>query len=303
MVILLTGGTGLIGRALSLRLIEEGHTLHLLVRNVEKAKAFFPSCKVFFWDGFSSFPKEALPKDSENWGVIHLAGENIFQWPWFQKRKKSIYNSRVNLTKNLITHLSEASFPPKFFIGMSAVGIYGESENTAEEKLFHKTSSFLQNLCMNWEKEAFFSEAFTRTVIFRLGHVLSKEGGFLGRQLAFINKKCYGPLKTVKPLWISWIHIDDLIDFFLWVMNSQNAKGIYNVVSPHPVTLKEFTKVLFEKTKFKSFFPALPLSILKFIGGEMIDNIFVSSKIASSKGKSFPFKYATLEQALNHLLR
>ncbi|MCY4512874.1 MAG: NAD-dependent epimerase/dehydratase family protein, partial [Bdellovibrionales bacterium] len=155
MLIVLTGGTGLIGKALGQRLTEAGHQVHLLTRRPEKAKNKIPwPCEVFQWNALSnSLPKEAVPEQKEKWGVINLAGESIFHWPWRKSVKKTIYQSRITGTKNLVQSLSQLSHPPDFFINASAIGIYGETEITAEKESPPDSPLFLQTVCKDWEKE------------------------------------------------------------------------------------------------------------------------------------------------------
>lgn len=307
MLIVLTGGTGLIGKALGRKLTEAGHRVHLLTRRPEKTKGKIPwPCEVFQWNALSgSLPKEAIPQQKEKWGVINLAGESIFHWPWRKSVKKAIYQSRIAGTKNLVQSLSQLSHPPDFFINAGAIGIYGETEKAEEDKSPSDTPLFLQKVCRDWEKEARKAEAFSRTVIFRFGHVLAKEGGFLEKQLFLINKKIYGFIKTAKPLWISWIHREDVAGLFLWAIESDTVKGAYNAVSPHPVTLKEFSEQLCRPLNFKPWIPPTPLSLLKKLGGEMAGNLLISCKAFPKKGEEqgYVFQHPDLKEALNSLLK
>ena len=306
MLIILTGGTGLLGKALGRRLTEAGHRVHLLTRSPEKAGKKIPwPCEVFQWNALSPLPEGVGPKQNENWGVINLAGENIFQWPWRKTVKTAIYQSRVTGTKNLVNSLSRFPSPPRFFISAGAIGIYGEGENTNEEETPETPHLFLQKVCKDWEGEALRAGAFTRTVVLRLGYVLSGQGGFLKKQLFFLNKKMYGFLKTAKLLWISWIHEEDVLELFMWAIHSDHVKGIYNAVSPRPVTLRDFSTELCRQLNFKPWLPPFPLSLLKILGGEMVKNIFISCKAVPKKaeGQGYIFRHPDLKEALSHLLK
>ena len=307
MLIVLTGGTGLIGRALGRKLTEAGHRVHLLTRNPEKTGKKIPwPCEIFKWNALSdSLPKGVVPTQKEKWGFINLSGEPIFNWPWNKVVKNSIYQSRVTGTKNLVHSLSQLPFPPDFFINAGAIGIYGETEEAKEEDTPLKTPLFLQKVCKDWEEEAFKAEAFSRTVVFRLGHVLSDEGGFLGTQLSFIHKKIYGFLKTKKNLWMSWIHREDVMELLLWAIHSENVKGIYNAVSPQPATWKDFSTELCRQLNFKPWIPPTPLSLMKILGGELAKNILISCKAFPKKveGQGYTFRHPELKEALNHLLK
>ena len=323
MLIILTGGTGLIGKALGPRLVTAGYRIHLLTRSPEKArKTISYPCDIFSWNALSdSFPKEALPSRNEDWGVIHLAGENIFKWPWTRSFKKAVRQSRVQGTSALVRCVSQCNFPPKFFISAGAVGVYGEQEtgvarkgmedhavleNKNAESFLQKNPEtlFLQKVCVDWERSALSAKRFSRTVVFRLGHVLSTDGGFLKNQVSLVNWKVYGFLKSKKPHWISWIHEEDLTGLFLWAMDNKDVEGIYNAVAPEPVTLREFSEMLCRNLNFKPWIPPLPMSLLKFLGGEPAKNILISCKVFPEKAqrRGYIFQYSNIGVALTHLL-
>ena len=371
MLIVLTGGTGLIGKALVQKLTEAGFRVNLLVRSPEKARREISRhCGIFLWNALSDLPpKGAFPQKKEDWGVIHLSGENIFRLPWTKAFKKALYRSRVAGTKNLVQTLSRLPFPPDFFLSASAVGIYGENKSAEEtesltpskqndetrnrlkgtdgqqqtpkispspqpkapinfpiakqksseqnnkaqqraeeNKAFKEKGSsglFLQKVCRDWEKEALQAGAFSRTVIFRLGYVLSPKGGFLKTQLSLMDRKIYGFLKTKKPFWISWIHEEDVTGLFLWAARSNSVKGIYNAASPGPVTLKDFSLNLCRRRNFKPFLPPVPLSLLKFAGGEAAKNLFISHKVFPKRAESqgYVFQRPEIKGALDDLLK
>ena len=242
--------------------------------------------------------------------------------PWTRSFKKAVRHSRVQGTHALVRCISQVNFPPKFFISAGAVGVYGEKETEvvrekrAEDSAIlenenaesflqkHPETLFLQKVCVDWERSALSAKRFSRTVVFRLGHVLSTEGGFLKNQVSLVNGKMYGFLKSKKPHWISWIHEEDLTKLFLWAMDNKDVEGVYNAVAPEPVTLREFSETLCRNLNFKPWIPPLPMSLLKFLGGEPAKNIFVSCKVFPEKAKhrGYIFQYSNIEVALTHLL-
>ena len=298
MVIILTGGTGFIGLALIKKLTEQNHTLHLLTRSISTKKNL-SSCKTFLWpDAHSPVPLEAFPKDSE-FGVIHLAGESVFQWPWTSQKKKKIYNSRIQGTKNLVKTMQDLKNTPQFFLCASALGIYGhqDSQNIIEDFNFKNQGFFLQKVCEDWEKEALNLKEKCRVVIFRFGVVLSFQGGFLKEQLKW--SKLFVPFMLYKnKLWLSWIHREDLIHLILWAISRKNIEGIYNATAPEPFDMNFLFKNISIYLKKKYLRIPTPLFLMKLFGGEMAKNLLVSCHTSSKKitQKGFQFKYKTLDE-------
>ena len=178
MTIVLTGGTGLVGRALGQRLSSENYKIRLLARS--KPKNIPYPCQLFLWPDFQSLPPaEAFPIKGD-YGVIHLAGEPISQWPWTSHLKNKIYDSRVKGAQKLVQTLHKLSHPPSFFFSAGAVGIYGEQgeKRITENDSLPPPRLFLQKVCKNWEAEALKANEFCRTVVFRLGLVMAYEKGF-----------------------------------------------------------------------------------------------------------------------------
>ena len=302
MIIILTGGTGLIGQVLGKKLSQLGYTLHVLTRSPQK-KMSYP-CKTFLWDSSETPPVEAFPNSGENWGVIHLAGESISYWPWTSNRKKRIYESRILGTRNLILFLKESSCLPNFFISASALGIYGsqEGKTVTESSLPPKPPSlFLEKVCKDWEKEVLALEPSCRTIILRFGMVLSLLGGGFLPYLYSAQKRIY--LLSLKSLWINWIHIQDAVGVCVWALKKEDCRGIYNVTSPASVTLNEFSKNLFQALGAKVFIP-VPIFLLKWFGGEMAKNLLANVKACPERlnKENYSFRYPTFKEALKDLL-
>ena len=298
MVIVLTGGTGLVGQALVKELLRKNYIIHLLSRKSKPED--FPSCKIFLWPGVTAdLPQAAFPKKTD-YGVVYLAGEPVSQWPWTKQVKDKIYSSRVNGTHKLVRALQKLNQPPQFFLSASAIGIYGEQGNKqlTEISPISKQNFFLQKVCKDWEVKALEMSPICRTLIFRLGVVMSYKKGFLRQQakLPLIPR-----VLSPKPNWLSWISLEDLSSMLLWAIENQQVSGIYNAVSPYPVLLQDFYTALARQIKFKSICrPPSPLFLMKWAGGEMTKNLLVSSRALPEKAlaQGFVFKKEKLEEAL-----
>ena len=305
MTVVVTGGTGLVGEALIKKLIQSNYTVHNITRQLKNPET--ERYREFSWpESSEEFPIQALSKKSD-YGVVNLAGEPISSWPWTRQKKEKIYFSRVNRTQQLVSFFKE--YPPKFFISASAVGIYGERGEQAlsEKSNILKQSFFLQKVCLDWEKSALSAHSICRTVIFRLGIILSYKKGFLYEQNKWVSRGIAPFIISLNDNWLSWISIEDLTSLILWAVQERQTRGIYNAVSPQPVTLKQFyfdLKRQNQPKKLPFIYIPSPLFLLKKIGGEMLQNLLISSKVFPTKALSegFIFKQEDLKTALSQLL-
>ena len=292
--ILITGGTGLIGKRLSSILKSAGYQVRILSRE----KTTHKSDQVFTWNiNKRSLDQNAL-KDVDH--IIHLAGAGIADQKWSNKRKKDIIDSRVISTELLYNAVKEQKIPLKTFISASAIGYYG---SITSETIFKETdqaaSDFLGKVCNLWEQSIFqFKKLKIRTVALRTGIVLSKNGGAL--------KKITGPV--IAPLgsgkqYMPWIHIDDLCKLYIQAIEDDRVKGPYNAVSPEHHTNNSFSKTVAKIYKRPLLPIGAPKFILKAILGEMSTIILNGSRISSNKIKTlgFKFDYEKLENALKNL--
>lgn len=299
MIVVLTGGTGLVGQALGQKLSAKNYKIHLLTRKLQDVS--YP-CEQFLWpDVTADLPQKAFPRE-ENYGVIHLAGESVFQWPWTRKVKEKIYLSRVEGAKKLIAIMKTLSHSPQFFLSASATGIYGDQGDQilTEASPISDQNLFLQKVCKNWEAEALKASSVYRTLICRFGVVMSYKKGFLYEQVKWIKRGFLPLILTQNPLWLSWIALEDLDSMILWAIENKKASGIYNAVSPKPVLLKDFYKVFAKQIKYKGIKIPSPLFLMKLVGGEMAKNLLISSKVLPEKALSqgFVFQYPDLEHSL-----
>lgn len=299
MKILITGASGFVGSALTRKLLSMGHEIHILTRNKDHLPALFLTDKVkaFTWsDQKVRPPLEAIDGID---GVINLMGENIASQRWSQEQKEKLRVSRVDATNNLVDLIEEnRSQPLKFFISSSAVGIYPVNREEFIDENGKNGNNFLAQLCIDWENAAKKISKTQRLVIIRTGVVLEKHGGALKKMLPPFYLGLGGPIGDGNH-YMSWIHLDDLVNIFIEASTQASYQGVYNGVAPTPVNNFDFTKALGKALKRPTLFP-VPDQILKIVFGEMSSVILDSQKIISQRLKevNFQFQYPDIDSAL-----
>ncbi|MBC7874468.1 MAG: TIGR01777 family protein [Ferruginibacter sp.] len=312
--VIITGGTGLVGRALGQALLEKGYHVIILTREVNKKPAV---------TGFSyaawNIEKQTIDKSAIAAAdyIIHLAGAGVADKRWSNKRKQEILDSRVNSSKLLIKSLKEAPNKIKAVVGASAIGWYGSdlipnpSQQRGEGSSFRPfeehdppAEDFLGQTCKKWEESTKpVTELGIRLVLFRTGIVVSRKGGALKE---FIRPMKFGmaPILGTGTQIISWIHIDDLVSMYIAAIEKEELTGIYNAVAPHPVSNKELVLQL-AKTRKKFFIPVhVPSFMLKLLLGEMSIEVLKSTTVSNAKisATGFIFRYPALGSALNQII-
>lgn len=297
--ILLTGATGLIGKELCDALLTKGWSLNLLGRSSESnfRKKYLLPCEYFQWlDPIHTSPPEAaLQVDA----VIHLMGEPIADKRWTPAQKQLIRSSRVDSTLQLVQALQKHNPELKTFISSSAIGYYGETGELPRDETSLAANDFLGKICRDWEAAS--SEAPGRCVQIRIGVVLAQKGGALAKMLPAFKLNLGAVLGTGKQ-WMSWIHIDDLIQIFLVALENPALMGPINAVAPTPVTNADFTKALASSLNAKAFLKA-PGIVLKLALGEMAGLLLTSQRVrpAVLERLGFKFQFPVLSQALDNL--
>lgn len=304
MKILITGATGFVGTALSRKLLDEGHELHVLTRDISHLPSLLinPKVKAFEWKNTQTSPPEESIIGID--GVINLMGENIAGKKWSEEQKEILRSSRVDSTKNLTALLNEKLHSPlKFFISSSAVGIYPTNKNEILDEESKIGNNFLANLCLEWENAAFTIKKTSRTVIIRTGVVLESHGGALKKMLLPFKLGLGGPIGDGDHF-MSWIHLEDLVNLFIKAVNDSSYEGVYNGVAPHPVDNFDFTKALGHALNRPTLFP-VPAPMLKIMFGEMSSVILDSQKVVSKRLKDnhFVFLYPSVDSALNKIFK
>jgi uncharacterized protein (TIGR01777 family) len=297
MKILITGGTGFIGRALMQNLAKQGHEITVLSRNPDSIeKMCGPVIKAL--NNLDQIAPEEIYQI-----VINLAGAPIFDARWSDARKQVIRDSRINLTKQLVACMTAMTVKPALLISGSAIGYYGEHGDTVltEQSVIH--ADFSGQLCADWEAEAKKAELFgVRVCIIRTGLVLGDGGGLLQRMLLPFRMGLGGRLGNGQQ-WMSWIHRDDWIAIANMMITNASMQGAYNATAPNPVTNIEFTQALAHGLKRPALLP-VPAWLLTVLLGEMSALVLGSQRVLPERllAEGFKFQYSDLASALTEVL-
>jgi uncharacterized protein (TIGR01777 family) len=296
MHILLTGGTGLIGRQLCRHWLSQGHRLTVLSRTPDKvAKICGAQVRgVALFEDLGQEPVDA---------IINLAGAPIADRPWTSKRKALLWSSRITLTETLLAWLETREQKPQILISGSAIGWYGDGgERELTEASPPVIDDFASQLCIAWEETAQRAEALgIRVILIRTGLVLSAEGGFLSRLLLPFKLGLGGPIGNGRQ-WMPWIHINDQIALIDFLLHRNGASGPYNACAPKPVRNREFAKTLAGVLHRPSFMP-MPALALKVGLGELSLLLLGGQKAVPARllEAGFTFQFTDLRAALDDL--
>jgi len=292
MRILLTGGTGFLGQALTETLLKQQHELTIFTRQPEKVIKKYQT-KIRAVNHFNQLNDEAFDI------VINLAGEGIADKPWTNKRKQVLYDSRVSLTKDLVTWLKQCPQQPKVFISGSAIGWYGNQQDKIVDEQSTPHKEFVHDLCHAWEQAALVMQSSTtRVCIIRTGVVLAAHGGMLKRLLPIFKLNLGGRLGNGQQ-WLSWVGLDDVVNAILFLIDHQYAQGIFNLTAPNAVNNQEFTQQLAQHLKRFAPFP-VPSIVLRLLLGEMSTLLLDGQRVRPSRllALGFVFNSPDLAQAL-----
>ena len=297
MKVLISGGSGLVGTALTECLRSEGHTVALLVRPGGDASA-----GDIRWDPASGFINTNAMEGAD--AVVNLNGASIGGGRWNAARKKILRSSRIDATRVLVDAFARLKQKPQVFVSASAIGYYG---NRGDEVLTESSAGgndFLADTCRDWETEALRAQSSgIRTVVARFGVILSAKGGALTQMLAPFKLGLGGRLGSGQQ-WLSWIALEDVVGLLRAAISDEKASGSLNVVAPTPVRNSEFTQVLASVLHRPAIFPA-PAFALRLLLGEMADGLLLSSQQVHSErvpAATYHFRYETLEPALHAIL-
>jgi len=303
MKVLVSGGTGLVGQHLVRRLLEDGHEVIALSRDVNDATLNLPvRCRVHEWMPESGHLDARALEDVD--AVVHLAGESVASGKWNEARKRRILGSRVDGTRTLVDAIAglPASQRPGVFVCASAVGYYGDRGDEILDEGSASGAGFLADVCRVWEHEArAVEEAGVRWVSLRIGVVLARDGGALPRMLPAFRLGLGAKMGSGRQ-WMNWIHIADLVSLFIFAIHDKTLSGPVNAVSPTPVTNADFTWSLGRALHRPALF-LIPGSLLRIAMGEMacilLDSQRVIPEAAGDAG--FHFDYSDLSLALTDL--
>jgi len=299
--VLITGGTGLVGKALTKQLLEKGYNVIILTRKIPANGNSL--VQYALWD----VPKKTIDANAIQAAdfIVHLAGAGVVEKKWTAAYKKEIVDSRTQSSALLVAAMQQHSNKVKAVISSSAIGWYGADNGN---KPFIETTmhapGFLGETCKLWEQSIEPVQALgKRLVKLRTGIVLSNDGGALAEFKKPIQFGIAGILGSGKQV-VSWIHIDDLCRMFIAAMENEQVSGSYNAVAPHPVNNEKLTLTLAKLMKGRFFIPVpVPVFVLKIMLGERSTEVLKSTTVSAKKIEQtgFTFLYPFIEQALEEL--
>lgn len=298
--VLLTGGTGLIGRKLTDLLLSKGYQ----VNHLSREPGTNPEVNTFLWDVNKGQIDEHCINGVDT--IVHLAGANVSDGRWTDKRKKEIIESRTK-SIGLIYKLLKAKpqHTVKSVVSASGISYYGDRADNLLTETSAPGTDFLANVSLQWEHAVDIGESLgLRLAKFRTGIVLDAKGGALP-VIARPVKLGVGAVLGSGKQWVSWIHLEDVIDMYLYAIENENISGDYNMVAPNPVTNKQLTKAIAKELHRPLWLPRVPGFALELALGEMASMVLSSQKASAQKieDAGFKFKYPTLMWALKEIYK
>jgi uncharacterized protein (TIGR01777 family) len=296
--ILIAGGTGFIGKLLCHELKNQGYIVSILSRSNNIHVPY----RIYQWKpSKNEMPLQSLVNEDI---IINIAGTNIAGGRWTAKRKASILKSRIDSTRLLVSTIIENKLAPGLFINASAIGFYGNRPGEELTEDSEKGKDFLSNVCAAWERELIPLEEYGIPVaIMRFGLVLSNNGGIfpslirpvrLGLDVRFENGRQY----------LSWIHVDDLINCIIWLLKGKLHSGIYNCVAPQPVSQMQFNYIAGNILNKRTLAVKISKKLLKIILGEVSDLLLTDQYVIPIhlQEQYYTFIYNSINDALIALL-
>lgn len=298
MNILITGGTGFVGNELRRMLLKEGHNLVIVTRSPKKYEDENAQNQKFV-----SWEDDLVVEMEKMDAVINLAGESIFGQRWTEEVKKRIMDSRIRSTERLVEAMKKAENRPEVFVSASASGYYGDRGGEVLTESEPPADDFLARVCVQWEKASHKAEEIgVRVVNPRIGIVLEKGGGALEKMVPAFQFFVGGPVGNGEQ-YMSWVHRTDLCKAIVFPLHNEEMSGPYNVNSPNPVTMNEFSKILGDVMGRPSIF-RVPKFALNIILGEAAKPVTDSIRMQPKKLQvvGFEFRFQELEEALADIL-
>ncbi|MEI9537060.1 TIGR01777 family oxidoreductase [Enterobacter cancerogenus] len=297
MKILLTGGTGLIGRHLIPRLQALHHEITVVTRSPEKARQALGS-GIEVWKGLAD--KQNLDGFD---AVINLAGEPIADKRWTQEQKQRLCHSRWNITEKLVELFRNSDTPPSVLISGSAAGYYGDLGEVVVTEEEPPHNEFTHKLCARWEQIACGAQSDkTRVCLLRTGVVLAPKGGILGKMVPPFKLGLGGPIGNGRQ-YLAWIHIDDMVNGIIWLLDN-DLRGPFNMVSPYPVRNEQFAHALGHALHRPAVLRA-PATAIRLLMGESSVLVLGGQRALPKRleASGFTFRWHDLEEALGDVVR
>lgn len=298
--VLISGGTGFIGKHLTNLLVQNGFSVSILSRS---EKQNLPDVSYYKWDVSSNYVDEKAVLNADF--IIHLAGENIAEKRWTAKRKAAIIDSREQSAQLLFEVLKNNDKKPEAFISASGIGIYGaiNGDDVCTENTI-PANDFLGSTCQKWEVTTeLISNLNIRTVKIRTGLVLGKDDGFLKKLIPIFKYRLGSALGSGKQ-YMPWIHINDLCAIYLEAINNTKMGGAYNAAISDNTTNNIFSKTLAKIYGYSIWLPNIPAFLIKLALGEMAQIVLKGRRVSSEKIEKlgFKFQFSILEDALRNCL-
>ena len=303
MKIIITGGTGVIGRALTAELTQAGHQIIIFSRSSRKT---VNGAQTIQWDidNIESWLPHIKTADT----IVHLSGENLagkgfLPTRWSAERKQRIQESRTKTGKILVEAIQQVDEKPEIFVQASAIGYYGPHQDESLTETDSPGDDYLAQTCVEWEDSTKdLDDLGVRRVIIRTGVVLTPDSGALARLLLPYRMFVGGPFGDGRQ-WYSWIHIADEVAAIRFLIENSKATGVYNLTAPHPLQNREFGKTLGKVLNRPSWIP-IPKFAMEAIFGEVATVVVDGQRVLPKKLQAlgFQFQYTDLEPALKDLL-
>ncbi|AWN16400.1 TIGR01777 family oxidoreductase [Salinisphaera sp. LB1] len=293
--VLITGGTGFIGRHLVTDLLADGWTVEVLTRDAAKARRVLPASVV---------PVESLAQASEPRAVINLAGENLAAGRWTEARKRKMRESRLSVTRDIVDFIGRCHTKPDVLISGSAVGFYGARGDDVLDESDPAGNEFQSQLCADWEAAAARArdQYGVRVCFVRTGIVLGKNEGALAQMITPFKFGLGGHFGSGRQ-YMPWIHVRDEVGAIRFLMRETSCQGAYNLTAPNPVTNRVFTRTL-ARVLHRPSFAWVPGPALKAMVGEMAHLLLTGQRAVprALESAGYVFEYRELEAALNDLV-
>ncbi|MHC4464420.1 MAG: TIGR01777 family oxidoreductase [Planctomycetota bacterium] len=302
MRVVITGATGFIGRALCKELHKD-YQIIALSRDASRAVTSVGNwAEVIEWDGRTS--RGWIRQADGAFAIINLAGENVAAGRWNKSKKADILHSRLDSSRAVLGAISQVNKKPAVVIQASAVGYYGSRPDEQFDETSMAGEGFLANVCQRIESFAEEIEHLgVRCVVIRTGVVLGRDGGALAKLMKPFRFYIGAWLGNGRQ-WFSWISLEDEVSAIKFLMENENLKGVFNLTSPQPVTMKEFCVIL-GKVLHRPAWLGVPGFVVRFALGEMAKEMLLSGQRVQPKrllAAGFKFKYADVREALNTII-
>ncbi len=302
MRVLITGGSGLIGLALARELGGAGQDVVVLSRDPSRVKNLPPNVRAVRWDGVSAEGWADLVEGPDT-AIVHLAGEGIAEGRWSDERKRRIVDSRVRSSTAVAAAIRQAKVKPRVLLQGSAVGYYGACGDEIVSEDHAPGSNFLSKVCVDWEKSTAEVESLgVRRALLRTGIVLAQDGGALPKMALPFRLFAGGPLGSGRQ-WVPWIHLADEVGAIRFLLETEVARGPFNLSAPDPVQNRDLGRALGEVLHRPSLLPT-PGFALQLALGEMAAMVLEGQRTVPQalQKLGYTFRFPDLRWALHDLL-